>query len=191
MALFYMIGHSNRTLENFIALLEEAGVEALADVRTIPRSRANPQFGEEGLPDSLNARGVSYRRFAALGGLRSRRPDVADNTNGFWENRSFHNYADHALGETFQRGLESLIALGESACCAVMCAEAVWWRCHRRIIADYLLFRGHCVRHIMGPGQRPEAKINPAARPAPHGRLIYPQEGDDSMAGLPGAETAP
>lgn len=176
MALFYTIGHSNRPLKDFLALLEEAGVEVLADVRTVPRSRANPHFGEDVLAQSLEAHGMDYRRFAALGGLRNRRREVADNTNGFWNNRSFHNYADHALSETFQDGLDSLIALGGTACSAVMCAEAVWWRCHRRIIADYLLSRGHAVRHIMGPGQRPEAEINPAAQPAPDGRLVYPEQ---------------
>lgn len=176
MALFYTIGHSNRSLEDFLALLEEAGIETLADVRTIPKSRANPQFGEDVLPQSLAARGIGYRRFAALGGLRKKRREIDENTNGFWNNRSFHNYADHALSAPFQKALDSLIGLGVTRCCAIMCAEAVWWRCHRRIIADYLLFRGHAVRHVMGPGQRPEAAINPAAQAAPGGCLIYPRE---------------
>jgi uncharacterized protein (DUF488 family) len=102
---------------------------------------------------------IGYRHIASLGGLRGSKHDVAPSVNGFWENRSFHNYADYAMGEAFQHGLAELTALGGEQRCAIMCAEAVWWRCHRRIIADYLLAAGVAVFHIMAPGKIDVAKM--------------------------------
>jgi uncharacterized protein (DUF488 family) len=172
---FFTIGHSTRTLPEFIGLLQESAVTMLVDVRTVPRSRTNPQFNGDTLPRELAAFGIGYRQIAALGGLRGRRRDEVPSPNGFWENASFRNYADHAGTPAFRAGLAELRKLGRARCCAVMCAEAVWWRCHRRIIADYLIAAGEIVCHIMGPGKTEPAHLTPAARPAADGTLVYPR----------------
>lgn len=172
---FFTIGHSDRSIEDFIGLLREAGVTMVADVRTIPRSRANPQFNSDALACSLAARGFAYKLFPKLGGLRSRSADCCS-PNDWWENKSFRNYADYALTDDFASGLAELRTLGDEQTIALMCAEAVWWRCHRRIIADYLIAAGENVRHILGPGHIAPAEITPAARPA-NGGLVYSQQG--------------
>ncbi len=174
-AAFFTIGHSTRSLPELIELLHEAGVTLLVDVRTVPRSRTNPQFNADSLPQALEPAGIGYRHIAALGGLRSRRRDSPPSPNDFWENASFRNYADYAATGDFRQGLESLLRLGETHRCAVMCAEAVWWRCHRRIIADYLIAGGYPVFHIMGPGKTEPAHLTPAARQMPGGTLTYPR----------------
>ena len=174
---FWTIGHSTRSLPELTELLREAGVTLLVDVRTVPRSRTNPQFNTDSLPQALEPAGIGYRHIAALGGLRSRRRGSPPSPNDFWENASFRNYADYAATGDFREGLESLLRLGETHRCAIMCAEAVWWRCHRRIIADYLIAGGHAVTHIMGPGKSESARLTPAARRTPEGTLIYPREG--------------
>ena len=171
---FYTIGHSTHPLADFIDLLRGAGVAYLVDVRTVPRSRTNPQFNRETLPQALAAHRMAYEHIAALGGLRGKRRDVPPEVNGFWDNASFHNYADYALGEDFQNGLARLRGIGHAQRCAVMCAERVWWRCHRRIIADYLLAAGETVLHIMGPGKIEPAHMTEGARPDGAGRLTYP-----------------
>jgi uncharacterized protein (DUF488 family) len=171
---FFTIGHSTRSLEEFMALLREAGVKVLVDVRTVPRSRANPQFNPDTLAPALAREGIGYGHVASLGGLRKASRAVAPEVNGFWENRSFHNYADYAMGEAFRAGLEHLRALGHAAPCAVMCAEAVWCRCHRRIIADYLIAAGETVLHILGPGHVVPATLTPAARVDRAGCVTYP-----------------
>jgi uncharacterized protein (DUF488 family) len=171
---FFTIGHSTRSIEGFAALLAEAQVRLVADVRTVPRSRTNPQFNGDTLPAALAAHGVAYEHVAALGGLRGRAKATPAETNAFWQNRSFHNYADYALTPEFRAGLDRLRALGQDRRCAVMCAEAVWWRCHRRIVADYLIEAGETVFHIMGPGKIVPASLTPAARPGRDGALAYP-----------------
>src|SRR5437588_2027570 len=138
MATFYTIGHSTRSLHEFIGLLKHAAVTALIDVRRIPRSKTNPQFNAESLPHALGASGIDYSHLAELGGLRGRRKGAAESPNIFWDNTSFRNYADYAATDGFRAGLERLLEIGRDRNAAVMCAEAVWWRCHRRIIADYL-----------------------------------------------------
>lgn len=173
---FHTIGHSTRPLEEFAALLNAAGVELLVDVRTVPRSRTNPQFNRDTLPDALSGFGIDYRHFASLGGLRGRKAAVPPHVNAFWQNQSFHNYADYAMSDAFQAGLHELRELGHEKCCAIMCAEAVWWRCHRRIIADYLLASGESVFHIMGDGRIAPAVMTSAARRDPNGVLIYPAD---------------
>ena len=145
----------------------------MVDVRTVPRSRTNPQYNFDVLPDSLGEWQVGYRRIAELGGLRGRSQSVPPEVNGYWENRSFHNYADYALSDEFEGGLEQLMTLAADRPTAIMCAEAVWWRCHRRIIADYLLLRGRDVIHLMGEGRSEPAKMTPGARER-DGRLVYP-----------------
>lgn len=160
----YTIGHSTRTLDEFVAMLNAFDVDTVIDVRTVPRSRINPQYNLDTLPDTLAGFGIGHLQIAALGGLRKKSKTVPDETNGFWANRSFHNYADHALSEEFTAGLEQLVAMSETRRCVLMCAEAVWWRCHRRIIADYLLLRGIEVVHIMGQDKSTPAVMNPAAK---------------------------
>jgi uncharacterized protein (DUF488 family) len=143
------------------------------DVRTVPRSRTNPQYNFDVLADELRPWQIGYGRISELGGLRGRSKIVPPEVNGYWENQSFHNYADYALSDEFERGLDELIATAAEQQTAIMCAEAVWWRCHRRIIADYLLLRGRSVIHLMGEGRNEPARITPAARER-EGRLVYP-----------------
>ena len=173
---FYTIGHGTRPIGEFIDLLCSVEVTLLADVRTVPRSRTNPQYNQDTLPRSLDAFGIGYEHMAALGGLRGRAREVALEVNAFWDNDSFHNYADYAMSERFRAGLAHLRALGESQTCAIMCAETVWWRCHRRIITDYLLAAGESVFHILGPGHVEEAQMTAAARMQDGGGLIYAAE---------------
>ncbi len=149
---FFTIGHSTRPTEEFVALLKAAEVGLVVDVRTVPRSRTNPQFNRDVLPASLAPHGVAYEHLPSLGGLRGKQPSVSPDVNAFWENASFHNFADYALSEEFRSGLEKLRALGRATPSSVMCAESLWWRCHRRIITDYLIAAGEEVFHILGPG---------------------------------------
>ena len=149
-AAIFTIGHSTHLIAEFLTLLQQVGVDLLVDVRSIPRSRTNPQYDRETLPGSLSGFQIAYEHVAELGGRRGRRPDIAPEVNAFWENQSFHNYADYAMGGCFRSGLARLHELGEVRRCSVMCAEAVWWRCHRRIIADYLLVADARVFHILG-----------------------------------------
>ncbi|NLD69978.1 MAG: DUF488 domain-containing protein [Limnobacter sp.] len=172
---FHTIGHSTRSVDELASLLREAGCDFLVDVRTIPRSRTNPQFNADALPAGLRGFGIDYRHVAALGGLRGRRKD-APSPNGFWQNGSFRNYADYTGTAAFRDGLAELRDLGRSHRCAIMCAEAVWWRCHRRIIADYLIAGGDRVWHIMGAGKIEAATLNPAAIRQADGTLVYPAE---------------
>ena len=174
---FYTIGHSTRPLSDFVSLLQSAGVTLVADVRSVPRSRTNPQYNQDVLPTALAAFEIGYEHFASLGGLRGRTRDVSPDVNSFWENESFHNYADYAMGEGFRGGLAKLRERGRTRHCAVLCAEAVWWRCHRRIIADYLIAAGDEVFHVLGPGHIERAIRTSAARTGPHGSLIYPAGG--------------
>lgn len=170
---FFMIGHSTRSIEEFAELLREAEIRLVADVRSIPRSRTNPQFDRDVLPGSLARYQVGYEHIAELGGRRGRQKE-APSPNGFWENASFRNYADHALGPDFARGLTRLRAIGMKQRVAIMCAEAVWWRCHRRIIADYLIASGADVFHILAPGRIEPARLTSGARPMPTGQVLYP-----------------
>jgi len=174
MQAFYTIGHSNRSFADFAGLLSENGIVLLADVRTVPKSRANPQFNADALGAALAGIGVAYARFAALGGLRGKARGVPAGVNGMWTNESFHNYADHALSPQFQAGLAELLEAGDKRRCAVMCAEAVWWRCHRRIVADYLIARGRPVFHIMGAGRLEPARLTPGAVVQADGTIHYP-----------------
>jgi uncharacterized protein (DUF488 family) len=170
---FYTIGHSTRSISEFVHLLGAVRVGLVVDVRTIPRSRTNPQFNQDALSDSLALHQVGYEHIAELGGLRGRQRSAGPSPNGYWENESFRNYADYALTDKFRIGLARLRDLGSRSRTAIMCAEAVWWRCHRRIIADYLLVAGHSVFHILGPGKIEPASLTPGARPAADG-IIYP-----------------
>ena len=172
--MIYTIGHSTRSVDELIALLRENGVDLLVDVRTVPRSRFNPQFNAEALPAPLAAAGIFYRHIAALGGLRHRPKGAPPTRNTLWRKDAFRNYADYATTEVFRAGLDDLRSLAREHRCAVMCAEAVWWRCHRRIVADYLLSQGEPVVHIMGPGKTEPATLTPGAEPQPDGTILYP-----------------
>ena len=171
---FFTVGHSTRTIAEFVDLLRAGSVQAVVDIRTVPRSRTNPQYNLDALPDALAQYQIRHSRIAELGGLRKKSPGVPPEVNGFWENRSFHNYADYALSDEFRDGLAELIELGRGRRCAIMCSEAVWWRCHRRIVADYLIASGETVFHLMGAGRVEPAKITPAAVESDPHRLVYP-----------------
>lgn len=178
---FFTIGHSNRTLEAFIGLLTEADIGLVADVRKFPRSRTNPQFNTDTLPGALAAVGIAYEHMAALGGRRGRTPGLPPDVNGFWTNDSFHNYADYALSEPFHVALRHLLDEGAKRRCALMCSEAVWWRCHRRLVADYLIAGGQSVFHVMGQGRTEPAHLTPGAVIRPDGTVLYPAaDGSDA-----------
>jgi uncharacterized protein (DUF488 family) len=170
---FFTIGHSTRPVSEFIDLLAASEVGLVVDVRTIPRSRTNPQYNREALPGTLSEFQIAYEHIAALGGRRARAQNIPPEVNAFWENQSFHNYADYAMGDGFRSGLARLRELGRIRRCAVMCAEALWWRCHRRIIADYLLVAGEQVFHILGPKAVAPASLTKSATPHPDGALTY------------------
>lgn len=166
----YTIGHSNRSIEEFVRLLEENGIRHVVDVRKLPGSNRYPQFNENALAASLGEAGVEFSRSEPLTGRRPVSREVAPEINGWWENRSFHNYADHALSAQFRDALDELLIAGAKHATAVMCSEAVWWRCHRRIIADHLMARDAAVTHIMAPGSSPAATL-------PEGAVLNPETG--------------
>jgi uncharacterized protein (DUF488 family) len=171
---FFTIGHSTRPLPEFLALLKAAEVALVVDVRTVPRSRRNPQYNDDALPDALASAGIAYQHLPELGGLRGRQSKIEPQVNGFWDNASFHNYADYALSPAFAAGLARLRRLGRAKPCAIMCAEAVWWRCHRRIITDYLIAAGESVFHILGANHIEPAKLTEGAQVRPDGTVVYP-----------------
>ena len=142
----WTIGHSTRTLEEFLGLLDEYGIEAIADVRRFPGSRRYPYFASEALAESLPAHGIAYRWLPELGGRRKVQPG---SPNTAWRNASFQGYADHLASQEFATGLEKLLELAAERRTSLMCAEAVWWRCHRSLIADVLKLRGIEVVHII------------------------------------------
>jgi uncharacterized protein (DUF488 family) len=170
---FFTIGHSTRSIDAFVDLLSKAEVRLVDDVRTIPRSRTNPQYNSETLAEALCESQIDYEHIAALGGLRGRKRDVPADVNAFWRNQRFHNYADYAMSVDFHSGLIRLRELGHATQCAIMCAEAVWWRCHRRIITDYLIAAGEMVFHILGRKHLEPARMTGAAKIGPAGTLIY------------------
>jgi len=171
---FFTIGHSNRSIEEFVGLLRSADIGLLADVRRFPGSRANPQFNEITVAESLARCQISYELMAVLGGRRESVKSVSPDVNGLWRNVSFHNYADYALSAEFSAGFQHLLERGREQRCSIMCSEAVWWRCHRRIIADYLIAGGETVFHIMGPGRFEPAQLTPGAVVRPDGKVVYP-----------------
>ncbi|MCS3842282.1 DUF488 family protein [Microbacterium sp. AK031] len=171
----FTVGHSNRTIEAFVELLLAERIELVVDVRRLPGSRRYPQFDEDALRPSLASEGIDLARNTALTGRRPVSHDVPFETNALWRNRSFHNYADHALSEEFREGLADLRQEGHSQRVAVMCSEAVWWRCHRRIIADHLLARGEQVIHVIGAGRSQSAELTPGALSDEVLGVVYPE----------------
>jgi uncharacterized protein (DUF488 family) len=184
MALFYTIGHSTRSIAEFVDILEAEEIGLVVDVRAFPRSRTNPQFNLDALPRPLGEHGTDYVHLAELGGRRRRQRSVSPSLNTFWQNQSFRNFADYAMTEAFQLGFARLQRLGESKPCAIMCSEALWWRCHRRIITDYLIFAGGTVVHIFARGKKETAKPTPAARRTEDGKIVY-VAGNDSAGANP------
>jgi len=152
-----------------VALLHAYSIRTLADIRTIPASRRHPHFGADRLRDRLGRERIEYNHIPALGGLRRPRPD---STNLAWTNAAFRGYADYMETEAFESGLEALLDLARDRVVAFMCAEAVWWRCHRRLVADALVARGTEVRHILSLTEAPAHELPPFAR-AVEGRVTY------------------
>lgn len=166
----FTIGHSTRSIEDFIEVLKANKIEAVVDVRTIPRSRHNPQFNLEVLPESLREADIGYLHMKGLGGLRHFR---RDSPNTGWQNLSFRGFADYMQTEEFRENIEKLIALAGEKRSAVMCAEAVPWRCHRSLIADALSVRGMEVIHIVSGTSRHSHTLTPFAK-ASGTRITYP-----------------
>jgi uncharacterized protein (DUF488 family) len=175
------IGHSTRTLEEFIGLLQAHAVSRVIDVRTVPRSRHNPQFNQAVLPDSLKKAGLGYIHLPGLGGLRHAR---RDSLNVGWRNASFRGYADYMQTPEFEQSLEELIQLANHDRIAVMCAEAVPWRCHRSLIADALLVRGIRTEDIMSPTRRQVHTLTPFAK-VRGTTITYPTEASRSTQKKP------
>lgn len=172
---FFTVGHSNRTIEAFVDELHAAHIELVVDVRRLPGSRRYPQFDEDSLRASLASAEIGFARSAALTGRRPVSHDVPFEMNALWRNRSFHNFADHALSEEFRTGLARLREDGRHQQIAVMCSEAVWWRCHRRIIADHLLAHGEQVFHLMGTDRTSSATLTPGALVKDDHSVVYPE----------------
>ncbi len=170
----WSIGHSTHPLDRLVELLALHGVTLLADVRTVPRSRRHPHVATEALAASLPAFGIAYRHLPRLGGWRRAAPD---SPNGGWRNASFRGYADHALTAEFAAGLAELDVLAAGDRTAVMCSEAVWWRCHRRLIADRVVAGGGTVWHIGADGRATAHALAPFARVQPDGTVRYPPLG--------------
>jgi uncharacterized protein (DUF488 family) len=171
----WTIGHSTRAIVEFISLLKENEIKLLVDVRAWPASKRYPQFNKDALAESLNAQGVRYEHFPELGGKRKSKPD---SRNTAWRNASFCGYADYMETEQFQKGIERLLDFAaEVGPTAIMCAEAVWWRCHRSLIADYLKARGVEVLHILSANKVEPHPYTSAAHIV-NGVLTYTSDGD-------------
>ena len=169
----WTIGHSTRTIDEFISLLKKNGIELLADVRAWPGSKRYPQFNKDALAESLNAHGIRYEHFPELGGKRKPNPD---SRNTAWRNTSFRAYADYMETEQFHKGTDRLLDFArEAGPASIMCAEAVWWRCHRSLISDYLKARGVEVLHILGANKVEPHPYTSAARIV-NGELSYGSE---------------
>ena len=165
----WTIGHSTLPIERFISLLKTQEIQAVADVRRFPGSRRYPQFGQEQLAESLRRECIEYIHFPELGGRRAAR---ADSPNTAWRNEAFRGYADYMMTPAFQNGIERLQATAREKRTAVLCAEAVWWRCHRGLIADYFKAHGQKVLHILSSGKTEEHPFTGAARIV-QGKLSY------------------
>jgi uncharacterized protein (DUF488 family) len=166
----WTIGHSTRSIDEFISLLEHNQIKILADVRAWPGSKRYPQFNKDALTESLDAHGIRYEHFPELGGKRKTKPD---SRNTAWRNASFRGYADYMETAQFQKGIARLLELAsEVGPTAIMCAEVVWWRCHRSLIADYLKSHGMEVLHILGANKVEPHPYTPAARIV-NGELSY------------------
>jgi uncharacterized protein (DUF488 family) len=168
----YTVGHSTHTLDDLVALLRRHEIAQVADVRITPASRRLPHFSLDSLADALPRQGIAYEHLKELGG---RRRPAADSPNAGWRNAGFRGYADHMQTERFDAALRELESLAAERSTAVMCAEALWWRCHRRLIADALVVRGHRVLHIGSDGSLEDHRLTSFAE-VRDGRVRYPPE---------------
>jgi uncharacterized protein (DUF488 family) len=166
----YSVGHSTLAADRFAELLAAHEIRQLADIRTVPKSRRHPHFAREALDPFLAQYGIAYRHFPSLGGLRKPRPD---SINTAWQNDSFRGYADYMQTDAFEQGVADLLTFAQTGRTAVMCAEAVWWQCHRRLLSDALIVRGVPVLHILPPGRPKPHELSGFARPN-EGKVIYP-----------------
>jgi uncharacterized protein (DUF488 family) len=169
----YTIGHSTRSFDELVEILASHGIAQLVDIRTIRRSRHNPQFNEAKLARMLPRRGIAYVALPALGGRRNKAERPPARSNAGWHHPAFRNFADYATTQPFRDGLVELRSLARQAPTAIMCAEAPWWRCHRRIVADHLLARGVPVVHLMTTSRAEPAALTPFAVAA-RGSVYYP-----------------
>jgi uncharacterized protein (DUF488 family) len=167
----WTVGHSSHTLDAFVALLAAHHIAMVVDIRTVPKSRRHPHFHTDALAQSLPARGVGYVHLQRLGGWRRA---ASDSPNGAWRNRSFRGYADYAMGDAFAEGLAQLRELAADQPTAMMCSEALWWRCHRRLVADRLIVAGKIVCHIGSDGRVSAHRLTPFAAVGADGQVVYP-----------------
>lgn len=174
----WTVGHSTHALDDFVALLAAHGIEFVADVRTVPKSRRHPHFRSDALARELPERGLGYVHLPRLGGFRRPR---ADSPNAGWRNEAFRGYADHAMTAEFAEGLAELRDLGARRRTAAMCSEALWWRCHRRLVADRLVAQGDTVRHIAADGRAAEHEMTPFAAVSDDGQVVYPPGGQPQL----------
>ncbi|HET6231504.1 MAG TPA: DUF488 domain-containing protein [Longimicrobiaceae bacterium] len=174
------VGHSTRSIEEFLELLRENGVELLVDVRRFPGSRRFPQFGSEALAAALREAGIAYVHEPEMGGRRApaKTADLSPSPNGAWRSAAFRAYADHTATPAFQAALQRLVDASQTMRPTVMCAEAVPWRCHRQLIADALVARGIRVLNIIGPGGATPHERSPHAVVLPGARVVYPAPRD-------------
>ncbi len=170
----HTIGHSTRSTPELIELLHAERIDLVVDVRRFPRSRRHTQFNIETLPTTLATAGIGYRHIEALGGRRSRSLAAEASPNTGWHEDGFRHYADYAMTAPFQDALDALVGLAVAHTPTIMCAEALWWQCHRRIITDYLLVRGIDVVHILAHGETKPADLTPGAAPQADGTIHYP-----------------
>lgn len=170
----WTIGHSTRSIDDFLALLRQPGVITVADVRRFPGSRRHPQFGQDALAMSLAEAAIGYEHFPELGGRRRARKD---SPNTAWRNAAFRGYADYMMTNDFRAGVDRLVALAARGATAIMCAESLWWQCHRSLISDYLETTGHEVIHIMGAGKLERHRLTSPARVV-EGVLTYSPQPD-------------
>ena len=161
-------------MSEFVDVLRAYKIEIVVDVRHVPRSYTTPQFNRDALAAGLRSFQIDYTHIAELGGLRGKQPGVVPSRNLFWEVPAFQNYADYAATRQFRAGLDRLRETGRAQSCVIMCAEALWWRCHRRIIADYLISAGESVIHIFSADHDEKAQITLGAVLQPDGTLTYP-----------------
>jgi uncharacterized protein (DUF488 family) len=168
----FTVGHSTRTIAAFLALLREAQIDCLVDVRRFPGSRRHPQFNAEALAQSLAEAGILYQHLPSLGGRRGGARNK-ESPHTLWREEAFRNYADYAETDEFRAGFATLLALAARHRVAIMCAEAVWWRCHRRIVADYLIAAGVTVMHILDAGKIAPARLTPEATIRPDRSVLY------------------
>jgi uncharacterized protein (DUF488 family) len=167
----WSVGHSARSLDELVALLRAHGIGIVADVRTVPKSRRHPHFHADALAQNLPRGGIGYAHLPRLGGFRRARED---SPNDAWRNQSFRGYADYAMTDEFAAGLAELRGIADHAPTAMMCSEAVWWRCHRRLVADRLVAAGDTVLHITSEKRASGHELSPFAVIAKDGQITYP-----------------